>query len=140
MYLLINRDNSINYGNDHPIDERLDMDGLRLLEFPNKSLYEVVGDIMPYEAYWDEVNCKVIRDPRIVDNETRAERTWRNKELNRIICKLDQYERDQRIPEEYRTSKMTEKEYFNLLKYRKQLCDYPQTKSYKLKVRPQLNK
>lgn len=140
MYLLINVDNTINYGNDHPVDERLNFEGTRLIEFPEKSLHEVVGDIHPAEAYWDEDTQTVIRNPRMVESEIMGEKIWRNKELNSVIAKLDQYDRDQRIPHEFRTSGMNEYEYHELLRYRKKLCDYPETSNFSLKIRPTLNK
>lgn len=138
MYLLINNDGSINYGNNHPIDDSLDFEGLTLLEFPDKTLEEVVGDVKPYEAYWDESTQTVIRDPRITKSEDLEEKSWRNKEIQNVLNKIDQYERDQRIPHEFRTTKLNESDYHNLLRYRKSLCEYPETNNYTLKIRPQL--
>lgn len=140
MYLLINCDNTINYGNDHPINERLNFDGVTIVEFPDKTLAEVVGDISPAEAYWDEENQKVIVNPVFAMAEEKAERAWRDNELTRTISKLDQYDRDCRIPSEFRTSGMTEYDYHELLRYRKKLCEYPESPNYALRIRPTHNK
>ena len=139
MYLLINSDNTINYGNDHPIDQNLDFEGLKLIEFPDKTLEEVVGDIAPLEALWDEDNQRIIRNPIMVEDDEFQESAWRNKELNSVLNLLDQYERDQKIPYEFRTTKISEYEYTELLRYRKKLCDYPETSDYKIKLRPTVN-
>lgn len=140
MYLLINKDNSVNYGNDHPVDPNLEVEGLTLIEFPDKTLAEVVKDISPREAHWDPETQTVIRDPNIAVSEEYTERAWRNKEIQSIVSKIDQYERDERIPQEFRTSKISDFEYIELLRYRKSLCDYPETNNCKLQIRPQLIK
>lgn len=139
MYLLINVDNTVNYGNDHPINKKLNFEGTRLIEFPEKTLYDVVGDIHPAEAYWDDETQTVIRHPKMVESEKLGERVWRNKELSSIVSKLDQYERDQRIPSEFRTTTITEYQYHEMLRYRKKLCDYPSSSNFDLKIRPTLN-
>lgn len=140
MYILINPDNTINYGADHPINPALGFEGVRLVEFPEKSLHEVVGDIKPLEAYWDEESQTVIRHPRMIDEEIATEKAWRNKEIARVISKLDQRDRDQRIPSEFRTSVMSDHEYHELLRYRKKLCEYPESSNFALRIRPTLNK
>lgn len=140
MYLLINKDNSINYGNEHPVDEKLNFEGLKLIEFPEKSLNDVVGNVSPDEAFWDEENQIVIRNPMYAESEALAERVWRDKELDTVIAKLDQYDRDQRIPDNFRTSHLSNSEYIELLRYRKKLCEYPSSSNYNIKVRPILNK
>lgn len=139
MYLLINSDNSVNYGNDHPVDHRLNFDGVELLEFPEKTLAEVVGDILPHEAFWDRTTQTVVRGVHLVDNDSDYEHRWRDKELQRVLNKMDQYERDQRIDPSFRTSKLSEYQYTELLRYRKKLCEYPETSNFKLKTRPTLN-
>ena len=140
MYLLINCDNTINYGNNHPVDKRLNFEGVTLVEFPDKTLEEVVGDIDPAEAYWDEKNQTVIRNPVFASAAEREERVWRDAELGRVVAKLDQHDRDMRIPDEFRTTFLTEYDYHELLRYRKKLCEYPASSNYALKIRPTLNK
>ena len=139
MYLLINCDNTINYGNDHPIDKRLNFEGVTVVEFPDKTLHEVVGDIHPAEAFWDEENQKVIRNPIFAQAEERAEKAWRNTELTRVISKLDQHDRDMRIPSEFRTTSLNEHQYHELLRYRKKLCEYPESSNFAIRIRPTLN-
>jgi hypothetical protein len=63
MYLLINPDNTVNFADDHPINDALDLNGLRLIEIKEKSLDKVVGEIHPEVAIWDEVSKKVRADP-----------------------------------------------------------------------------
>lgn len=139
MYLLINKDNSINFGDNHPVDKRLNFEGVRLIEFPDKELHEVVGDVDPFEAYWDEATETVIRNPRFAESEQYAETLWRDKELKSVLSRLDQYERDSKINPEFRTSNLTERQYNELLRFRKKLCEYPTSENYKLKIRPILN-
>lgn len=63
MYLLINPDNTVNFADDHPINDALDLNGLRLIEIKEKSLDKVVEEIHPEVAIWDEVSKKVRTDP-----------------------------------------------------------------------------
>ena len=66
MYLLINPDQSINFAAEHPIKKGLNFDGLKLIEFPEKKLKAVMGDIQLESALWDETRQKVILDPLLV--------------------------------------------------------------------------
>ena len=138
MYLLINSDNSINYGDNHPVREDLHMGGLRLVEFLEKELHEVVGDILPEEAYWDSEREVVIRNPRLEKEEELRELKWRDSELSKVLLELDKYDRDKNIPEEYRVSSLGEESYLKLLKYRKILFEYPDSENFRLKIRPQM--
>ena len=63
MYLLINPDKSINFTDDHPIKKNLYFEGLKLVEFSDKKLKEVMGDIALIQALWDECTQKIIQDP-----------------------------------------------------------------------------
>ena len=94
MYLLINSDSTVNYGNDHPIDPTLVFEGLELIEFPDKTLTEVVGNVKPHEAFWDKTTKSVVRDPEIIRSEELGEKVWRNKEIQTVLAKMDQYERE----------------------------------------------
>ena len=53
MYLLINVDNTINYADDHPIDERLCFAEVTLLEFPEQSFDAVMQGIPVAQACWN---------------------------------------------------------------------------------------
>ncbi|WP_062710151.1 hypothetical protein [Grimontia marina] len=66
------------------------------------------------------------------------ERHWRNGKLTSIIQRLEQYERDLRVPEAYRTGALTESDYENLLADRKALCDYPDNPDFPFGERPAL--
>ncbi len=61
MYLLVNRDNSINYAGEHPIDTRLQLEGLTVLEFATRNKAEVLTDIPVEEAMWDTHTQTVTR-------------------------------------------------------------------------------
>ena len=63
MYLLINPDKSINFADDHPIKKNLHFEGLKLVEYSDKKLKEVMGDIALIQALWDERKQKIIQDP-----------------------------------------------------------------------------
>ncbi|GLS26151.1 hypothetical protein [Marinibactrum halimedae] len=63
MYIFINPDNSVNYANNHPVNWHLFHEGLRLIEFPEKELFEVVKDIPPEYARWDEELQEVYHAP-----------------------------------------------------------------------------
>ena len=52
MYLLINVDNTVNYADDHPIDERLCFAEVTLLEFPHQRFDEVMKGIPVAQACW----------------------------------------------------------------------------------------
>lgn len=66
MYLLINPDKSINFADEHPIKKNLHFEGLKLVEFSQKRLKEVMGDIALIQARWDERTQKIIQDPLCV--------------------------------------------------------------------------
>lgn len=70
MYLLINLDQSINFADEHPIKKGLNFDGLKLIEFPEKKLKEVIENIQLGSALWDETRQKVILDPLLVREHT----------------------------------------------------------------------
>ncbi len=63
MYLLVNPDMTINVADNHPISNVLNREGLTLIEFPDKSLDDMVGDIPLEEAMWDEAEQQVIFHP-----------------------------------------------------------------------------
>ena len=74
MYLLINRDNSINFADDHPIDNRLCFEGVTLVEKPDCNMAEVMSAIPIEYAVWDPEQASVVHDPRYLplnpsDNE-----------------------------------------------------------------------
>ena len=69
MYLLINEDNSVNFADNHPIRSGLIHEGTTLVEILDKTLAEVVGEIHPGEAYWDEETQQVIRNPILLPKE-----------------------------------------------------------------------
>lgn len=66
MYLLINKDGSVNFADDHPINQYLCFERVTLIELHDKTLAEVVGDIQPEEAVWDAENEQVVRHPYFV--------------------------------------------------------------------------
>lgn len=65
------------------------------------------------------------------------EREWRDSELTRILNRIDQYEKDQRYPIEYRTSPIQDEvAYHQLLMDRKNLSNYPNTEGFPFGERP----
>ena len=55
-YLLINPDSSINYGGDGAVDEHVHLEGLKLLQFEEITLSDLVGNIPAVYASWDDKN------------------------------------------------------------------------------------
>ncbi|CAH0543083.1 hypothetical protein [Vibrio marisflavi] len=82
--------------------------------------------------------CQDIERERPV--KTTTETTWRDQQLSLVLNRIDQYEKDQNYPEEYRTSPITSEDEFNsLLMDRKKLCDYPESVDFPFGQRPQLS-
>lgn len=71
--------------------------------------------------------------------QSKIETGWRNSKLSRVLDLVDQYERDQVIAQELRTSKINSGEYAELLSDRKVLCDYPEVDGYPFVERPHLS-
>ncbi len=72
MYLLVNKDNSINYAGEHPIDTRLQLEGLTVFEFATRNKAEVLADIPVEEALWDTHTQTITRiSSRVSTTETR---------------------------------------------------------------------
>ncbi|MDD9178424.1 MULTISPECIES: hypothetical protein [Aliivibrio] len=67
------------------------------------------------------------------------EREWRDNELNIVLSRIDQYEKDKNYPVELQTSLLSESQFLELLNDRKSLCDYPQEPSFPFCERPALN-
>ena len=55
--------NSVNFAGEHPIHTNLSLENVNLIELPEKSLKEVIGNITPEQAFWDSENHKVIQNP-----------------------------------------------------------------------------
>lgn len=70
MYMLVNKDKTINFAADHPIDNSLIFEGTTLIELPNKTLAEVVGNIKREHAAWDESTQTMIIHPLCVTQQT----------------------------------------------------------------------
>lgn len=68
------------------------------------------------------------------------EKSWRDGELDKVLNRIDQYEKDQNYPVELRTSpiKSTE-DFLLLLNDRKVLSDYPETQGFPFGSRPTLS-
>ena len=64
---------------------------------------------------------------------------WRDGKLKAIVDRIDQYERDSIIDEQYKTTKVTHEQYLLLLADRKLLCDYPQLVLFPYCDKPLLN-
>ncbi|WP_050799183.1 hypothetical protein [Vibrio ichthyoenteri] len=67
----------------------------------------------------------------------RQEREWRNAQLDSVLARLDQYEKDKAYPVELRTSPLTEEQYMTLLQDRKRLSTYPQSNGFPFGERPE---
>ena len=65
MYLLINDDNSLNFAGEHPIDHRLCLEGVTLVEKHDDSVADVMGGVPIAIAAWDAEQERVIPDPRL---------------------------------------------------------------------------
>ncbi len=63
MYLLINPDKTMNTVGEHPIDKALLTQALLLVEFPEKTIADVMGNISIDEALWDADKQQVVRHP-----------------------------------------------------------------------------
>ncbi|XDF78829.1 hypothetical protein AAFX60_006910 [Aliivibrio fischeri] len=67
------------------------------------------------------------------------EREWRDNQLNIVLSRIDQYEKDKNYPVELQTSLLSESQFLELLNDRKLLCDYPQQQGFPFCERPTLN-
>ena len=109
-------------------------------EFGDVSLipdgYVLSAPESPYDS-WIEGRWQYDKERERIPKAT-AERKWRNAELRKVLDRLDQYQKDQGIPEKYRTYCLHEEDYEVLLNERKILCDYPQTKDFPFGERPVL--
>lgn len=68
-----------------------------------------------------------------------TERYWRDQALTPLLQRISQYERDQSIAEQFRTSQLTVEQYEGLLADRKALCDYPDVDGFPFSDRPVLS-
>ncbi|WCE28414.1 hypothetical protein [Vibrio sp. SCSIO 43137] len=66
------------------------------------------------------------------------ERAWRDELLTKTLDRIDQYEKDKTYPSELRTSPLSEADYLNLLRDRKNLSDYPSRQDFPFGERPTL--
>ncbi|CAH7236447.1 conserved hypothetical protein [Vibrio chagasii] len=68
------------------------------------------------------------------------EKAWRDRELIKVINRIDQYEKDQSYPREFRTSPIqSEADFLKLLEDRKVLSDYPDAALFPFGERPILS-
>ncbi|PMP51654.1 hypothetical protein [Vibrio splendidus] len=68
------------------------------------------------------------------------ETSWRDGELEKVLNRIDQYEKDQSYPEEFRTSPIqSHDDFLLLLNDRKVLSDYPDLETFPFGERPVLS-
>ncbi|MEI8607951.1 hypothetical protein P4S70_01970 [Enterovibrio sp. Hal110] len=68
-----------------------------------------------------------------------SERRWRDAVLAFLLQRLEQFERDLQVAEQYRTGTLTAADYEHLLADRKRLCDYPDAAGFPFADRPTLS-
>ena len=61
MYLLINPDDSINAVGEHPLPPMISDRSLILIERPELTVIQIMGDIPLVEAQWDRLTQRVVR-------------------------------------------------------------------------------
>lgn len=84
--------------------------------------------------------CWIDAEPITTAQAASVEIRWRDIELHKVLNRIDQYEKDQRYPEEYRTSPIKSHEDFALLlSARKLLSDYPDMETFPFGDRPTLS-
>ena len=84
MYLLLNHDDSINIADDHPIDANLYIDGLTLVELPEYTRAQVMGDVPIDDARWDTENQVVCRYDKSFTDST----SWRQQQAAQRITQF----------------------------------------------------
>lgn len=84
--------------------------------------------------------CFVEVAPPTKEELTLIETSWRDAELEKVLNRIDQYEKDQSYPEEYRTSPIqSHDDFLLLLNDRKVLSNYPDLETFPLGDRPALS-
>lgn len=66
------------------------------------------------------------------------ERAWRDAVMGPILNRINQYQMELNMPEEFRVSPLSENDYRNLLTDYRVLCDYPQQPDFPYGKRPDL--
>ncbi|AYV22357.1 hypothetical protein [Vibrio mediterranei] len=86
------------------------------------------------QAYKEALQARIVSDKQI------EERLWRDSVLDKVLSRIDQYEKDQNYPEELRTSPIkSHDDFVLLLNDRKLLSDYPDTENFPFGDRPTLS-
>lgn len=83
MYVLVNSDGTINYADNHPLDENLYIDDtITLYEFPDHELQEKIDEDVthPHFTVWDKEREMIARD---VEFYNRVEKGWAYDRLRR---------------------------------------------------------
>jgi len=52
-YILVNKNRSLNFADEHPVNQYLSLHGVELIEFPDKTLEQVMNGIKFEAACWD---------------------------------------------------------------------------------------
>lgn len=90
----------------------------------------------------DEEGNPIITEqpPLSAEQAEMIERLWRDTSLNKVLNRIDQYEKDQDYPVELRTSPIqSNDEFLKLLNDRKLLSDYPESIDFPFGERPILS-
>ncbi|NAW59644.1 MULTISPECIES: hypothetical protein [unclassified Vibrio] len=112
-------------------------------------LIETIGDVpdthtllayQPYDSWMNDVDGWAYDPERHKPVRAAEELEWRDRELFKVLSRIDQYEKDQNYPEALRTSPIkTEEQFIQLLRDRKVLSDYPDSDGFPFSERPQLS-
>ncbi|MGF1745238.1 XkdW family protein [Vibrio minamisatsumaniensis] len=129
--------------------------------FPDAVLPDVYGDGGDWKITSDGKEARIVRwnrsepEPSKEDlelayeealkekqiaNKQLEERAWRDSMLDKVLSRIDQYEKDQGYPEELRTSPIkSHDDFLRLLNDRKVLSDYPDSETFPFGERPILS-
>ncbi|MCG9597051.1 hypothetical protein L1D15_09965 [Vibrio sp. Isolate25] len=93
-----------------------------------------------YDVWNEASKCWEYSQEKERPTKEMQERLWRDGELTKVLSRIDQYEKDQSYPEEYRTSPIkSHDDFLLLLNDRKELSDYPNTMEFPFGERPVLS-
>ena len=81
MYLLINPDDSLNTVGEHPLPSIVPYDALTLIEHPEHTVADILGNIPLIDAQWDRVSEQVSRRADAIKGSS----AWRARVASQII-------------------------------------------------------
>ncbi len=128
-YVLINSDNTVNYIGDSL--DNIDQEGLKVLNYTNRTIESLLNDVQPEHAVWDKAN-NIVRDVRtspelLEDGRTPAQRV-------RLVRDIQLGNLDEFVKNPLRYDALTEDQRGKLTVYRQSLLDVPQQGGFPVRI------